>query len=128
MQQNIDSFDANGLDTFATFLASKGILTGLIGVGGATAEASGLINITWTDNSGSGDALADDELVAVWYNETQDYWKFAKPPVGNRNVEAVAMADADILENDEVHVYVFLARPDVSKISDTTYKMLVAGA
>lgn len=121
IQQNIDSFTTAGFTVPATFFASRGILTGIANLAVVASEAAGTLVCTWADNSGSGDALATDEGVLVWYNTTQDYWEQDGLGASTRADGTGTAADVEFVEGDVLECYVFFTRPDLEKISDSSY-------
>lgn len=118
---NIDAFATAGFATPADFFSGRGILTGVIGLSVISGEGAATHTFTWTDNSGKGDALATDKMILLIYNTTQKYWKFHAPGVSTRTTETEGITDADIVENDVIECYQFFYRPDLSKISDSSY-------
>lgn len=125
---NIDAFTTAGLTIPADFHASRGILTP---VDSCTAVGSGATDectITWTDNSGSGDALATDLAAAVIYDETKDAWKYFPPDTEKREDETMTRTFGQLAENNVCHVWLFFTRPDIEKISDDVYDDFICGA
>lgn len=118
---NIDSFATAGFTTPASFFASRGILTGVVNLTVVASEAAQTIGYTWDDNTGLGDALADDDAIFIWYNTTQDYWKFSAPGDKFRTTASASPADIDFIEDDVIEAYLFFARPDLEKICDSSY-------
>lgn len=118
---NIDAFTTAGFTTFADFFSSRGILTGVVNLVGAFSVGGTSIDWTWTDNSGSGDALATDLVVTLYYNEDQGYWQFHDAGAIDREDAAKASTDTRMELGDTLHGYVFFIRPDLSKISDSAY-------
>lgn len=125
---NIASFATAGLNTPADFSSARGILTGVLDLAGAAGEASTVVVVTWTDNSGQGDALATDEPLVVYYNETQDIWSFRTSAPDTRADETLSVGGSDPIENDVMHLWMFFTRPDISKISDSAYDTFVVAA
>lgn len=71
IQANIDFFDSSGLATPASLLISRGPLlnTTFLSLGGDASDQD--VDVAWTDNSGTGNALGTDEIYLLVYNETQ---------------------------------------------------------
>lgn len=127
MKYNNDAFTDVGLANPALAQMSRGSLMGYLTLS-ATAIASGhSINVTWVDNSGTGDALATDTIHVCYYNETQDYWSFSTDG-STRSTEVHDVIDNNLALNDQLHVYCFLARPDLSKVSNSEYLSVVVAA
>lgn len=119
IKQNISSFNTAGLDTPATFSASRGILTGVTSLSEAGDASDSEITIGWGDNSGIGDALSTDLIRLIWYNNNQDYWKTELSSAVDRSITTLVIPDTLMLEGDIIDVWVFFTRPDISKISDS---------
>ena len=120
VKENIDTFTTAGFTTFANFFSMRGSLLGVV-IGAIVADDSAnTITVPWTDNSGTSDALATDEMVFTVYNETQDYWLV---DAGNaiRSDSTYAIPDTNLVAGDQIHVYTGASRPDVSKVSDSVY-------
>jgi len=124
VKQNIDCFAVGGLSVPADFYAARGILMGVADLDIGGIAEPGEFNVIYTNNSGVGDALASDLARVVEYNETQNYWKVFTP-ANNREDENWNLDDHALEEGDSVHCYVFFTRPDISKISDSSYKHVV---
>lgn len=121
VSENIDTFATAGFTTFASFFSQRGSLLGVV-AGVIDPDASdSTITVPWTDNSGTSDALGTDEMVFVVYNETQDYWLV---DAGNaiRSAATYNIPDAVMVAADDMHVYIGTSRPNISKVSDSTYK------
>jgi len=120
IRQNIKAFDEEGLSKPEDFYASRGILTGILNFRATVPSGGEGIGVTYDNNSGVGDALVGDRFRMLYYNETQDYWAFYAGDEG-RNGNNFDVYDPRIGEDDVVHTWAFFSRPDVSKISDSTY-------
>ena len=64
----VDTGAGFGID-YAKVVMTKGDLTGLENPQ-VTAAAGGVLNFTWTDNSGQGQAKAEDKLIIALFEET----------------------------------------------------------
>lgn len=125
-KKNIDCFAGGVFATPADFFAARGILTGLANMV-VNSIAGDLTNITWDDNSGTGDALATDEVLFLMYNETQDVWDLFYHASSIRSEGEWDVPNSPNYDNDDViRIYGFCARPDISKVSDSIYKTGVA--
>lgn len=120
VKENIDAYDQTSLATPADLFASRGTLLNTpdaVGIEGGNANQT---NYTWTDNSGTADALGTDEVQALIWNATQDRWfVFDNFAIRSGAAGGTDMTGTDSL--DVIHVWVFPARPDVSKTSDSVY-------
>ena len=127
VKTNIATFTTAGFTTFSGFYSTRGSLLGVV-VGALDADDSdNTITVPWTDNSGTSDALATDEMVFVVYNEDKDYWIV---DAGNavRSDATYDIPDAQMAAGDTVHVYTSASRPNISKVSDSVYATTVVVA
>ena len=120
VKENIATFTTSGFTTFADFFATRGTLLGAA-LTSAVADASDSnITLGWTDNAGSSDALGTDIAVGVAYNATKDYWVVSDGS-DTRADESIVMADTQVEASDDMYCYLGFARPNYSKIADSTY-------
>lgn len=127
VSENIATFTTAGFVTFGSFFSMRGSLLGVVTSGGSASAGSSTITLNWTDNSGTSDALATDDMVVTVYNETQDYWT-SQVAGDTRDAESNDITDANMAQNDELHVYVGMSRPDISKVADSFYEAITVGA
>jgi len=122
IQKNIDCFNETGFIAPSAFVAARGVLVGLSDFSATFNPVTHVLNVCWFNNTGVGDALATDLITVVWYNESKKYWKVS---VGSaaRSAETYDITDTNLSVGDDVHVYGFFRRPDMSKISDSTYSL-----
>jgi hypothetical protein len=120
IQVNIDAFGPESLISPENFYSARGVLSGLKDADLSTNLASHSLLITWSDNSGEGDALGLDCLAVCWYNITQGYWSF-KLTTAVRQDEECSIIDPYLASGNVLHVYPFLSREDISRISDSVY-------
>ncbi len=120
VSENIDTFATAGFTTFADFFSMRGSLLGVVTGSIISDDSSNTITVPWTDNSGTSDALATDEMIFVVYNETQDYWI---TDAGNavRSDGSYAIPDANMVTGNSLHIYTSSSRPNISKVSDSVY-------
>lgn len=120
VQENIDTYNQTSLNTPEDLFASRGTLLGLPDAAGVEGATDDDIVITWTDNTGEADALATDEVHALVWNETADKWFFFNN-IAARSAATGGPAMTGTSAADVIHVWVFPARPDISKTSDSVY-------
>ena len=127
VSENIDTFVAQVFTDYANFYSTRGSLLGVVVTGVVASAAGNTITVTWTNNSGTADALATDEMIFVVYNATQDYWIV---DTGNdvRNGSPYAVPDAVMIAADALKVYTSTSRPNYSKVSDSVYTAVAVGA
>ena len=127
VKENIDTFVGTVFTSFSAFYSTRGSLLGVSTFVGASTAAGNTTSLTWTDNSGTADALATDEAIGVIYNETQDYW-LVDAGSATRDDELLTIVDNAVAQNDEVHCYLSFTRPNASKVSDSVYYLENAAA
>jgi hypothetical protein len=127
VSENIDTFVADVFTDYADFYSTRGSLLGVVVTGVVATAAGNTITVSWTDNSGTADALATDEMIFVVYNATQDYWIV---DAGNdlRNGSPYPIPDAVMVAADALKVYTSTSRPNYSKVSDSVYNAVAVGA
>ena len=127
VSENIAQFNSGGLSTPANFYSQRGSLLGQASSSASATAAGNTVTVNWVDNSGQSDALATDEAVITYWNATQDYWVVdagnAVRSAGTRVIADTLVANADVL-----HIYLGFSRPDISKVSDSAYRTINAGA
>ena len=127
VSENIASFDATGLSSPANFYSMRGSLLGAAISTGTAGAAANTVIFNWTNNAGQSDALGTDEAVLVYYNETQDYWVVDNSGT-LRSAGTKTLTDNLVAASDNLHLYLGFSRPDISKVSDSSYKAVTAGA
>ncbi len=77
--------------------------------------------MSWDNLGGSGFALASDEVYAIFYNATQDY--FIEGAIGGvRSAGSGIMAyDIDMAIGDTVHGYLSFRRADGTMVSNSQH-------
>lgn len=127
VKENIDTFVGAVFTNFSSFYTSRGSLLGVPSFVCAATAAGNTDTFTWTDNTGTADALGTDEAIGVIYNETQDYW-LVDAGSATRADASLVIADTAVAQNDDLHCYLSFSRPNISKVSDSVYYLEVAGA
>ncbi|MGD9928729.1 MAG: DUF6266 family protein [Mangrovibacterium sp.] len=104
---------------YSDALVSRGSLTGAMN-GAAASTVPGQVNITWTDNSDEGTALAGDLANVVIYNPTKDQ---AVTVIGGntRSSGAQSVTTPATFAGDEVHVYLAFQTANQSDVSNSAY-------
>lgn len=127
VKSNIDCFVGGILATPPLFVAARGVLVGVANFVVVANATDKQIAFSWTKNSDLGDALATDVFRVVYYNETQNVWYVLSPGVARSN-GAITIDDLDLKLGDVIHAWGFFTRPDISKISDSSYDTDVASS
>jgi len=127
VKRNIACFTGGVFATPADFVAARGTLVGVSNLAISASISNHSIVATYDNNSGVGDALASDVGRICFYNADQNYWKTITS-TGKREDEMAEFVDNDFNDGDTLQCYFFFSRPDVSKISDSAYKEVIATA
>lgn len=104
---------------FAQLKVSKGTLTGTE-TGGALAVAAHKVNLSWSDNTGVGDALATDKVLALIINYDR---KAVVQDLGSKTRTDLALSltvPAD-WAGDSVYAYMAFSNDANNKFSDSSY-------
>ncbi len=120
VKENIDTFRTAGFTDFSDFFSIRGSLLGVVVSSVVADDSDNTITINWTDNSGTADALLTDDLVITIFNATTNVW-LVNAGNAQRDDATIVIANTAMVENDLLKVYVGLARPDISKVSDSTF-------
>ena len=125
VQENIATFTAAGFTSPENFYASRGSLTGVVVSGTDGAAGTDELTVEWSDNSGTGDALATDNIILVAYNETLGTWIYSDG-TATRDDGSITIPTGVLGAGDLIHSYLFSARPNLSKASDSVYSEVTA--
>jgi len=117
VSQNIDAWDGLGNFDVTKFSGVIGKLTGVVGMTYNANSGTSKHDITWTDNSGSGSALAADQVVIVIFNETQNYWLTS---VNNKQRGDAAESVGDTAMNAGDVCNAFLGFADASDVASNS--------
>jgi hypothetical protein len=108
----------NFMIDYASALVSRGGLTGA--ANGAVSSSGGLVEFTWTDNTGSGNAQATDKALLVVYNPAKDQAIYdnagAARSVGSQNL---AMPNDFI--GDDVEAFIGFISEDGKEVANSVY-------
>ena len=122
MVMSIDAFDATGLATPADFKISEGSLTAVPGVNIVVSDATATVQATWTDNSGTGSAVALDKVYLVAHNVDNDLWALNVGAVVRGDETSTATMSLDNSTADVIHVWVAFRRADGTLVSNTVHE------
>lgn len=121
ISSNIDRFDATGLVDFPNLTVSEGTLTPVDNPSAQANNGQVAAPTAWDDNSGTGTALATDEIYVLGYNETKSeigiYFSISDRANGNAIVEFETPFD----NNDIMHFWYGARRADGTIVSNTEY-------
>lgn len=128
IQTNIEAYDDSGNLIEADFKATIGSLTGLEGLSVAADASTNAIVVTWTDNTGTGSALATDRVGIAIYNVNSDSWT-AVADAESRANETLTVEDTAMQVGDTLRCYVFAYRDgDASRCSTSDLSSTVVAA
>ena len=127
VKENIATFRTAGFTDFSDFFSTRGSLLGVVVSSAVADDSDNTLTVSWTDNSGTADALATDEAVIVYYNVDQDYWVV---DAGNaiRSAATIVIADTLLTTADLIKCYTSMSRPDISKVSDSVFNAITVSA
>jgi len=125
VKRNIACFTGGVFAAPADFIASRGVLVGVVGLGITAEEHLGTLAVNWTPNGGVGDADDNDQVRLVVYNQDKASWHVFTS-TDTRDGGDSSIADDSYEEGDTLHCYFFFVRPDLSKVSDAVYKEVIA--
>lgn len=127
VQQNIDLFIAGTYPNFTydwtKLVVSKGTLTGLLSPFASVLPGL-IVKISWTDNTGNGDALDTDYALLVLVNPTK-MEVLTSTTNAQRGDEGWSFNVPASWAGDTVHCYAGAADVDFAKIADSAYAQSV---
>lgn len=118
VQANKDLFDSDGLATPADLIISTGTVEPMADLAGVTDAGNDQVNITWTDNTGTGDALATDVVYGCIYNETKNL-AISIPTTAVRSDAALSCPTPDTWDDADVK-YVWTAFRKATGLASST--------
>lgn len=104
---------------FPKILLTRGDLLGLMSLT-ATAGTNQEVTLNWDDNSGQGNALATDKVLAVVYEETSGLIWSAEA-IATRDTESVTLPLPSYWSGLAVHVWVAIVSEDDAKYATSQY-------
>jgi hypothetical protein len=100
-------------------LITKGDLTGVQNL--SVAAGSGVLEVSWDDNSGQGDAAASDKVNVICYcGELEAYLLFEE--AAERDSTSASLSVAELYLDQELDVWVYLNTPTRNKASTSQYQ------
>jgi len=121
IQANIAHFDGSGDLTYADLDISSGSLLGVPIDSVTGTNGSSNVVVAWSDNSGTGNALATDECYVLVLNETTGAYGVSSA-VSTRTTEtATAVMSEECTTADTLHAYLAFRKADGTLVSPTTY-------
>lgn len=105
---------------YSKVLFSKGNLTGPWNAVSSSVMPA-VLNITWTDNSGSGTAKATDKAVLLVYNQYKSQFVFITDTGAERSSGSDTLALPSIFSGDTVEVWIAFISADKKTISTSIH-------
>ncbi|WP_417620070.1 DUF6266 family protein [Oceanihabitans sediminis] len=104
---------------YANALVTRGNLTGAFG-GAATSPNTATVDVTWTDNSSSGSAMATDRALILLYNAVRGESVFTTAgPARSVGLESITVPSE--YTGEDVQVFLSFVSEDGSKVANSTY-------
>ncbi|MCF8229230.1 MAG: DUF6266 family protein [Bacteroidales bacterium] len=100
-------------------LVSRGSLVGAAGAAAASSSA-GVVEFTWTDNSGSGNALGTDKALLVVYNATKGYAVYDSAGA-SRATQAQNLTVPSDFSGDSVEAFIGFVSGDGKEVANSVY-------
>ena len=100
-------------------LVSRGSLVGAAGAAAASSSAS-VVEFTWTDNSGSGNALGTDKALLVIYNATKGYAVYDSAGA-SRATQAQNLTVPSDFSGDSVEAFIGFVSEDGKEVANSVY-------
>lgn len=117
---NITCFDSTGLNNPNTLIISSGKMASTPIVGILAGVGAGVVDVTWTDDSGSGFKLATDETYVVCYDVTTKEVAVSSAVV-TRADESASITFSASVTGHVVHAYLAFRRADGTIVSETAH-------
>lgn len=116
----------NFMVDYASALVTRGNLTGAAN-GAASSPSAASVEVTWTDNSGSGSAQATDKALIVLLNTTRQEAVFTTAgPARSAGTETISVPSE--YTGEDVEVFLGFISEDGSKVANSSYLGSVAVA
>jgi len=126
VSRNIEHIDANGVVDFPSLVTAEGTLTGFDTLAATNANGSADVDFTWVDNSGTGTALATDEVYLWCFNSTNDAAGTLSGGVA-RSAAAATVTLSDVsTTNDDVNCYCAYRKANGFAVSNSEYLLVTS--
>ncbi len=104
---------------YANSLVTRGNLTGAVD-GAVSSPSAATVDVTWTDNSGSGSALATDKAMILLYNAARGESVFTTAgPSRSAGTESISVPSE--YTGEDVEVFLGFISEDGSKVANSSY-------
>lgn len=121
IKANIDAFSTSGVPTYADIIISQGSLLGQVINAINATNGSDAVDVTFTDNSGTGNALSSDIAYAVVWNATQDVIGSSTGLDTRGDAQVSLTMPTNCVTGDVLHAYLAFKKADGTLVSPTDY-------
>jgi len=121
VRTNISLFSLASPSPAASLVISSGKMSSTAVLSAEGGIASTDIDVSWTNDSGSGLKLSSDTVYILIYNETQETFGFEEGTVTRDEEVATVSLTAVIEAGDVAHCYLAFRREDGTIVSNTGY-------
>lgn len=125
VQRNIEEVDGSGNITWANIVFSQGTLTGFDTLAGTSANGSPDVDFTWVDNSGTGTALATDQVYAACVNTTQGTVAQDGGSAVRSDAALTVTFDDNNVTADEIETFLAYRKANGFAVSNSEYNQVV---
>lgn len=121
VQMSIEAFDTSGLSDASKFKISEGSLLGETVSDITTSLGDKNLAFTHSNSTGTGNALASDEVYGVAYAEEDENWGFSAANTDRSEGAAIIAMPTDVEVGDTITVWMALRKADGTLASNTSY-------
>lgn len=126
ISSNIDKFDTAGLNDAEGMTISEGSLTPAAINTAVATGGTATVDVNWTDNSGTGSAVATDSAYAVAFNATTGVIGQIAAVSSREDESTTIIMPADMVAGDEIVVWLAFRRADGTLVSNTSFDATAA--
>jgi hypothetical protein len=120
ISRNIEFFSSLGVPTFSSLIMSEGSLTPVDPDSVTLTDGSANVTVDWTDNTGTGTALATDEAYIVILNVDTQGAGFSSGLVARDVETAVIVMSVPNNTGDETYTYMSMRSANGFNVSDSS--------
>lgn len=121
IKANAFNFDDTGIIDLTAVVLSQGSLTEVTPTTMSGTNGAANVDVNWTANTGTGTALASDEMYIAVYNETNGEWGAISGTVLRSAGTAAVIMPANQTTGDVLHAYIATRRADGTLVTNTGY-------
>ena len=124
IRSNVPAFSSLGVPTFASLVMSNGSLESVGTITATIADDESTLALAWTDNSGTGFALATDQLYFVAKGDNFNFTGFSNVAVRGDESVSIELPET-VFGGESLHMYFSWRRADGTIVSDSAYLLKV---